>query len=140
VIPADKVNVLPMMKFASDALTGQSYIRPNKVLPFFDLANAMFTPIGPKMYYQIANSKEGAGDVSNCTTTTAACIAAAISTEKQEVIKEITSQFMPDGLVSVIEKVFDVQRTSTESGTTATSAQSSTSESSGSSSPAGNPT
>ena len=90
-VPADRVNVLDGLRFASETIRGHEYVRPNKVLPYFDLKGATFRPVPPKMYYQIADSAEGKGDASNCATTTAGALAAMLSADESDVIKEFKS-------------------------------------------------
>jgi len=60
---------------------------------------------GPLPYYQLADSKEGAGDASQCAKTTAKCLASGLTLEKQDKIKEIGSHFKPDDLWACIKKM-----------------------------------
>jgi hypothetical protein len=53
---------------------------------------------GPLPYYQLADSVKGAGDRSQCATTTAAVIAAGVPLTHQEVGAEILAKYDPDSL------------------------------------------
>jgi hypothetical protein len=123
-LPADQLNLFPMMQFMKDKICGigaPSSLAPHKPLPFFDLSQATFTKISevaPRnktqfVYYQICDSKGSDGnlngDRSNCATMVADCIGSGISMEKQNVYKEVTSQYAPRSLVSTINKVFNIQ-------------------------------
>lgn len=60
---------------------------------------------GPLPYYQLADSVKGAGDRSQCATTTAACIARGFSLEHQELAKRVSAQYEPDKLWDVLQEI-----------------------------------
>ena len=60
---------------------------------------------GPLPYYQLADSVKGAGDRSQCATTTAACIARGFTLKHQELSKLVSAQYEPDRLWDVLNEV-----------------------------------
>jgi hypothetical protein len=62
---------------------------------------------GPLPYYQLADSEEGRGDRSQCTTTTARVVAKGLPMSMQHQIKTILEQYMPDSLWEALNQLVD---------------------------------
>jgi len=60
---------------------------------------------GPLPYYQLADREEGAGDRSQCATTTAKVVASGLSLSVQDQIKQIEAEFMPDSLWDTLKRL-----------------------------------
>ncbi len=60
---------------------------------------------GPLPYYQIADREEGAGDRSQCATTTAKVVASGLNLDAQDQIKQIKAEYMPDSLWDTLNRL-----------------------------------